>query len=95
MAKLSNLIGNIPAIDSYLRYDGAYKIKPKAKQMTELQEAVLLKQQHNKTLQEAANAQGVNSLGIDATPFIPQIQKLDAELDNLEAIYGLDVTKSS
>lgn len=95
MAKLSNLIGKIPAIDSYLRYDGAYKIKPKAKQMTELQEAVILKQQHNKELQEAADVQGTNSLGIDVTPFIPQIQKLDAELDNLEAIYGLDVTKSS
>ena len=46
-------------------------------------------------LDETVNSQGVNSLGIDATPFIPQIQKLDAELDNLEAIYGLDVTKSS
>lgn len=95
MAKLSNLIGNIPAIDSYLRYDGAYKIKSKAKQMTGLQEAIILKQQHNKALQEVADVQGANSLGIDATPFIPQMQKLDAELDNLEAIYGLDVTKSS
>jgi hypothetical protein len=95
MAKLSNLIDNIPAIDSYLRYDGAYKIKPKAKQMTGLQEAIILKQQHNKALQEVADVQGANSLGIDATPFIPQMQKLDAELDNLEAIYGLDVTKSS
>ena len=95
MAKLSNLIGNIPTIDSYLRYDGAYKIKPKAKQMTELQEAIILKRQRNKALRESADAQGANSLGIDATPFIPQMQKLDAELDNLEAIYGLDVTKSS
>ena len=54
MLKLSKLIGKIPAIDSYLRYDDAYKIKPKAKQMTELQEAVILKQQRNKTLQEAS-----------------------------------------
>ena len=48
-----------------------------------------------KELTETVATQGVNSLGIDATPFIPQIRKLDAELDNLEAIYGLDVTKSS
>lgn len=48
-----------------------------------------------KELTETVTTQGVNSLGIDATPFIPQIQKLDAELDNLESIYGLDVTKSS
>ena len=68
MAKLSKLIGKIPAIDSYLRYDGAYKIKPKAKQMTELQEAVLLKQQYNKPLTEAskpvqANLINQNHLG--------------------------------
>ena len=48
-----------------------------------------------KELTETVATQGANSLGMDATPFIPQIQKLDAELDNLESIYGLDVTKSS
>lgn len=48
-----------------------------------------------KELTETIDAQGKNVLGIVVSPFLSQMQKLDAELDNLEAIYGLDVTKSS
>lgn len=94
MAKLSNLIGKIPAIDSHLSCTGAYKMKPKAYQLNEAQEAAM-KPQCAKAVTESVNAQGANPLGIDVTPFLPQIQKLDAELGNLEAVYGLDVTESS
>ena len=36
-----------------------------------------------------------NPLGIDITSFIPQMEQLDKELDNITAIYGFDVTVSS
>ena len=47
MAKLSKLIGNIPAIDSYLRCSNAYKMKPKAYQLNETQEISVINQNHN------------------------------------------------
>lgn len=47
MTKLSNLIGNIPAIDSYLRCSNAYKMKPKAYQLNETQEISVINQNHN------------------------------------------------
>lgn len=36
-----------------------------------------------------------NPLGIDITPFIPQMEQLDKELSNISAVYGFDVTDSS
>ena len=47
MAKLSNLIGKIPAIDSYLSCSNAYKMKPKAYQLNETQEISVINQNHN------------------------------------------------
>lgn len=36
-----------------------------------------------------------NLLGIDVSKFKPEIDELDSEMNNLEKIYGFDITKSS
>ena len=36
-----------------------------------------------------------NPLGIDITSFIPQMEQLDKELDNITSVYGFDITISS